>query len=138
MKKFTEEAKNEVVAKLLKMKVNMLTYEKYEAEIKSLGSNEKTHETLEKIAYLRKHKANEVYTIFRKYGYLSEEDLGIDNYNIMIKAILEGDLVILAQILPYIKYAYLVNKISDDNYQRIIDRFNSLNSMQNETKRTLK
>ena len=139
MKPFTPADKPALEKKINLIKRNLDMYKRYESQLLTLdGVSETMKETANKLPYLRKDKAREVYTIVKKYGWLGSDEIGDNLYKILLEAISYGDLDILLSILPYAKKGLLLGKISEDEFNKILDYINSYKSeLENEPK-TLK
>ena len=139
MKPFTPADKPALEKKITLIKRNLDMYKRYESQLLTLdGVSETMKETANKLPYLRKDKAREVYTIVKKYGWLGSDEIGDNLYKILLEAISYGDLDILLSILPYAKKGLLLGKISEDEFNKILDYINSYKSeLENESK-TLK
>ena len=126
MKLFTEEDKPKVQKKLAIIHSNLEMYTRYEAQLLSLkGITPSMKATGEKIPYLRRDKCREAYTILKKYGWLGEEDLDKQYYSYLLEAINCGDYARLLDILPYAKQGFARGKLSEEDYNHIIDLLNA-------------
>ncbi len=137
MKEFNIEARIQVENKLKKMQSYLDTYNKVEREINN-NPNLNQNNILEKIRVLRIHKANEAYSIIKKYGWLSKSDISAKSYETIFNSILNGDISTLILLTPYLNKALLLKKISEAEFNMVLEKINSLATTNNPSKKEVK
>lgn len=126
MKPFTSEDKTKVQVKLEKIHRNLEMYKRYEMGLLSFqGVSETMMATAKKIPDLRSDKAREVYTIVKKYGWLSNKDLDDEYYGYLLEGLTYGVYDILLSILPYAKKGFQLGKMSEEEYTHLLDLINT-------------
>lgn len=140
MKELTDEAKDKIIKKLEKMQKSLDIYDKLEADLKdNPDMSDEAKEVLYDIPFLRAHKANEVFSFVKVYGWLRKDVIGDTAYNTMFNSMLCSNYEMFIQFEPYIKVAYKLGKLTDDEYKAfLIGEHNAYETMNNSKNKDLK
>ena len=119
MKQFNEEDLTIIKRRLDYLRRCLDTYKKYESNLNNFQNSDSCKTTLVKIELLRKEKTNELYSMIKKYGW--PYNINNDMYNTMLEAFEYGNLDILNKILPYAKNAFILGKVSEEEFNKFLD-----------------
>ena len=108
-----------IINKLRKIQNNLETYDRF-IELSKQNPKNDVRATLTKIDLLREEKANEIYTIVRSYGWLSERDIGHDLYQMVIRTLKFGTRETLQLFVPFLEKAAQMHRISPEDYDLIM------------------